>query len=332
MKRRSALLGTVALTAVALTACMMTPAAWGQAGYPERPIRVILPYAAGVSPDIVARLLAERLTPALGRPVIIDNRPGAGGMIGAEVAATLPPDGYNLLFTVKGVMAIVPHVYPSAKFNSLKDFKAVAEILQVPHIIVATNKAPYSNMKELVEYAKKNPGKINYASNGTGSHPHVGMETIANRLGIQIVHVPYKTVPGPDVIAGVVELFLEASTTAIPNIKAGKIKALATSGPERIPALPDLPTLTEFRADLDPNGATGNSWHGIFAPAGTPDPIINRLNTEIVKVVKLPEVQQRLREYGLTPTGTSAEHLQKELAANYAYWGQIVKQLNVKVD
>src|SRR5687768_7879789 len=194
MKRRNALLVTVALTA-----CMMTPAAWGQTSYPDRPIRIILPYAAGVSPDIVARLVAERLGPVLGKPVLIDNRPGAGGMIGAEVAATLPPDGYNLLFTVKGVMAIVPHVYPSAKFNSLKDFKAVTEILQVPHLIVATNKAPFNSMKELVEYAKKNPGKINYASNGTGSHPHVGMETIARYLGIQIVHVPYKTVPGPDV-------------------------------------------------------------------------------------------------------------------------------------
>jgi len=327
MKRRSVL-----FAAAALTACMLTSIAWGQARYPDRPVRVILPYAAGVSPDIVARLIAERLSPALGRPVIIDNRPGAGGMIGAEVAATLPPDGYNLLFTVKGVMAIVPHVYPSAKFNSLKDFKAVVEILQVPHIIVATNKAPFNNMKELVDYAKKNPGKINYASNGTGSHPHVGMETIANRVGIQLVHVPYKTVPGPDVIAGVVDMFLEASTTAIPNIKAGKIKAIATSGPERIPALPDLPTLTEFRADLDPNGATGNSWHGIFAPAGTPDPIVARLNSEIVKIVKTQDVQNRLREFGLTPTGTSAEYLSKELASDHAYWGKIVKELNVKVD
>ncbi|HEV8108830.1 MAG TPA: tripartite tricarboxylate transporter substrate-binding protein, partial [Burkholderiales bacterium] len=134
MTRRSALLGTVAwTTAAALTVCVVTSGAWAQSNYPDRPIRVILPYAAGVSPDIVARLLAERLNPALGKPVIIDNRPGAGGMIGAEVAATMPPDGYNLLFTVKGVMAIVPHVYPSAKFNSLKDFKAVTEILQVPH-------------------------------------------------------------------------------------------------------------------------------------------------------------------------------------------------------
>lgn len=327
MKRRSAL-----LAAAALAASVITPSAWAQAGYPDRPIKIILPYATGVSPDIVARLLAERLAPALGRPVIIDNRPGAGGMLGAEVAATLPPDGYNLLFTVKGVMAIVPHVYRNAKFNSLKDFKAVTEILQVPHLIVATNKAPYNSMRELVEYAKRNPGKINYASNGTGSHPHVGMETVANRLGIQLTHVPYKTAPGPDVIAGVVDLFFEASTTAIPSIKAGRIKALATSGPERIPALPDLPTLTEFRADLDPNGATGNSWHAIFAPAGTPDAIVTRLNTEIVKIVKTPDMQNRLREFGLTPTGTSAEHLSKQLAADFAYWDKIVRELNVKVE
>lgn len=328
MKRRKALLAATAALAISI----ITSAAWGQAGWPDRPIRIILPYAAGVSPDVVARLVAERLGPVLGRAVLIDNRPGAGGMIGAEIAATMPPDGYHLLFTVKGVMAIVPHVYKDAKYNPLKDFRPVTEILQVPHLIVATNKAPYNSMKEFVEYAKRNPGKINYASNGIGSHPHVGMETLASRLGVQLTHVPYKTAPGPDVIAGVVDLFFEASTTAIPSIKAGRIKALATSGPERIPALPELPTLTEFRADLDPDGATGNSWHAIFAPAGTPDAIVTRLNTEIVKIVKTQDMQNRLREFGLTPTGTSAEHLAKELAANYVYWGKIVRELNVKVE
>jgi tripartite-type tricarboxylate transporter receptor subunit TctC len=158
------------------------------------------------------------------------------------------------------------------------------------------------------------------------------METIMHRLGLQLTHVPYKTAPGPDVIAGVVDLFLEASTTAIPSIKSGRIKALATSGPERIPALPDLPTLTEFRADLDPNGATGNSWHGVFAPAGTPEAIIARLNTEIVKIVKTEDMQNRLRTFGLTPTGTSAEQLSTQLIADFAYWGKIVRELNVKVE
>src|SRR6267142_5323204 len=145
MKRRSALLATAALTA-----SIMTSAAWGQAGYPDRPIKIILPYAVGVSPDIVARLLSERLGPALGRPVIIDNRPGAGGMLGAEAAAGMPPDGYNLLFTVKGVMAIVPHVYPNAKFNAVKDFKAITEILQVPHLITATINADYAYWGKIV--------------------------------------------------------------------------------------------------------------------------------------------------------------------------------------
>ena len=187
---------TVLLLTAALTTLLVIDSAWAQGAYPDRLIRIILPYAAGVSPDVVARLLAERLSPALGKPVIVDNRPGAGGMLGAEVAATLPPDGYNLLFTVKGVMAIVPHVYPSAKFNPLKDFKAVTEILQVPHIIVATNKAPFNDMKGLVDYAKKNPGKLNYASNGTGSHPHVGMETVMRRLDLQVVTCPTRACRG----------------------------------------------------------------------------------------------------------------------------------------
>ena len=327
MKRLMAWLITGALTALSFT-----HPAWGQGAYPDRVIRIIVPYAPGTSPDVVARQLADRMTPALGRSVIIDNRPGAGGMIGAEHAATAPNDGYNLFFTVKGVMAIVPHVYPSAKFKPLKDFKAVAEILQVPHLIVATNSAPFNDMQGMIEYARKNPGKLNYASNGVGSQPHVGMETIARRLGLQITHVPYKGLPMTDLMAGVVDLQLEATTTAIPNIKSGKIKALATSGPERIPALPDLPTLTEIRADLDPEGATGNSWHGVFTPAGTPDAIVARLNTEIVRIVKTQDMQDRLRELGLTPTGTSAGYLAKEVVDHYDYWGKIVRELNIKVE
>ena len=327
MKRVTAWFITAALAALSFAQL-----AWAQADYPNRVVKIIVPYAPGTSPDVVARHLADRLTPALGSSVIIDNRPGAGGMIGAEQAAIAPNDGYHLFFTVKGVMAIVPHVYPGAKFKPLKDFKAVTEILQVPHIIVATNGAPFNDMKGMVEYASKNPGKLNYASNGVGSHPHVGMETIAGNLGIKITHVPYKGVPTVDLMAGVVDLQLEASTTSLPNIKAGKIKALATSGSERIPALPDLPTLTEFRADLDPGGATGNSWHAIFAPAGTPDAIIARLNKEIVAIVKKQDMQDKLRELGLTPTGTTAAHLEKNMAADYDYWGKIVRGLNIKLE
>ena len=327
MNRRNVL-----LTTATFAATLAAPAAFGQAAYPNKPIKMIVPYAAGVSPDVVARLIGDRLGQALGQAVVIDNRPGAGGMIGAEAAATMPADGYNLLFTVKGVMAIVPHVYPSAKFNALKDFKAVTEILKVPHLITATPNAPYNSMKEFVAYAKANPGKIDYASAGTGSHPHVGMETIAQRLGIKLSHVPYKTHPGPDVMAGVVSLYLEASTTAIPSIKGGKIKALATSGAERIPALPDVPTLTEFGADLDPNGVIGDSWHGIFVPTGTSDEIVNKLNVELVKIVKTPDIQNRLRALGLTPTGTSPAVLTAGLVSDYAYWGKLIRDMGIKLE
>ena len=328
MKRRQ-LITAAALSAAAFTAT----STWAQSGpYPNRPIKMIVPYAAGVSPDIVARLIGEKLGQALGQPIIIDNRPGAGGMIGAEVAATMPGDGYNLFFTVKGPMAIAPHIYPNAKYNPLKDFKAISQVLIVPHILTATPSAPYNTMKEMVEYAKRNPGKIDYASAGVGSQPHIALEAWATRLGISFNHIPYKTVPGPDVMSGVVSMYLEASTTAIPSIKAGKIKALGISGAERIASLPDVPTMTEFSPTLDMNGVIGNSWHGVFTPSSTSDDIVNRLNTEIIKIVKMPDIQERLRGLGLTPTGTSANVLSTGMASDYQYWGQLIRDLKIKVD
>ncbi len=328
MKRRTLL----SATAAAATALVLPAALSQTSAYPNKTIKMIVPYAAGISPDIVARLIGNKLGLALGQAIIIDNRPGAGGMIGAEFAAAAPGDGYNLFFTVKGVMAIAPHLYPNAKYNALKDFKAISQILLVPHIITATPNAPYNNLKEMVEYAKKNPDKINYASAGVGSQPHVALEAWAKRMGIKLNHIPYKSNPGPDVMSGVVDIYLEASTTAIPSIQAGKIKALAVSGSERIPTLPNVPTVTEYGGNLDPNGVIGNSWHGIYTPASTPDDIVNKLNTEIVKIVNMPEIQARLRFLGLTPTGTNASTLTSGAASDYAYWGALIKELGITVE
>jgi tripartite-type tricarboxylate transporter receptor subunit TctC len=326
MKRRTLLTGaTGAAAALALPA-------WSQSGYPNKPLKVIVPYAPGISPDVVARVIADKLSQALGQPVIIDNRAGAGGMIGAEAAATMPADGYNLFYTVKGVMAIAPHLYTQAKYNPLKDFKAVTEVLIVPHIITARPNAPFNTMAEMVAYAKANPGKLNYASAGVGSQPHVALEAWARRMGIKLTHVPYKTNPSPDVMSGVVDMYLEASTTAIPSIQAKRIKALAVSGAQRVAALPDVPTMTEFNAELDPNGVIGNSWHTFFVPAGTPDPLVTRLNTEIVKIVKMPEIQARLHSLGLTPTGTPAAAVNTGMAADHAYWGKLIAELGIKVE
>ena len=327
MKRR-----TLLSAAAAAASSLLVPALSQTSAYPNKPIKMIVPYAPGISPDIVARLVGNKLGSALGQPIIIDNRPGAGGMIGAEFAAAAPGDGYNLFFTVKGVMAIAPHLYPNAKYNAMKDFKAVSQILLVPHIITATPNAPYNTLKEMVEYAKKNPDKINYASAGVGSQPHVALEAWAKRMGIKLNHIPYKSNPGPDVMSGVVDIYLEASTTAIPSIQAGKIKALAVSGSERIPTLPNVPTVTEYGGNLDPNGVIGNSWHGIYTPASTPDEIVNKLNTEIVKIVNMPDIQARLRFLGLTPTGTNAATLASGAASDFAYWGALIKELGITVE
>jgi len=326
MHRRRLLAG-----ASGLAATLSLPA-WAQAGYPNKPIKLIVPYAAGISPDVMARVVCEKLGPVLGQPMVVDNRAGAGGMIGAEAAAAMPADGYNLFYTVKAVMAIAPHLYLQAKYNPLRDFKAVSQVLIVPHIVTATPGAPYNTMAELVAYAKRNPGKVNYASLGVGSQPHVAMEAWARRLGLQLTHIPYKTAPAPDVMSGVVDLYLEASTTAIPSIQGKRIKALAVSGVERIPALPDVPTMTEFNPELDPNGVIGNSWHTFFAPAGTPDEIIAVLNTEIVKIVRMPEIQSRFRSVGLTPTGTPAASVNAGMAADHAYWGKLISGLGIKVE
>lgn len=330
MKRRTLLTATV--TAAATSALTM-PAALAQTGpYPNRPIRLIVPFPAGVSPDVVARLIGDRLSNAMGQPVIVDNRPGAGGMIGALAAAATPADGYTLFYSVKASHTIAPNVYRDPKYNPPRDFKAVSQLLLVPHVLTATPKAPYNTMKELVEYAKKNPGKIDFASLGVGSQPHVALEAWSQRLGIKLNHVPYKTNPSPDVMSGVVSLSVEASTTAIPLIKAGKVKALGISGAQRIPNLPDVPTMTEFDANLDVNGVIGSSWHGIFTPTGTPNDVIARLNTEIVKIVKMPEIQSRMLDLGLTPTGTTAAALDAVAIADYAFWNKVINDLNIKVE
>ena len=327
MKRRHLLALAAATTLSAM------PQAFAQsAGYPNRPIKLVVPFPAGVSPDVVGRLIGDKLTAALGQPVVIENRPGAGGMIGAVAAATSPADGYTLFYSVKASHAIAPNVYRDPKYNPPRDFKAVTQILLVPHVLTATPKAPYNNMKELVAYAKANPGKIDFASLGVGSQPHVALEVWSQRLGIKLNHVPYKTNPSPDVMSGVVSLSVEASTTAIPLIKSGKVKALGISGAQRIPALPDLPTMTEFDANLDVNGVIGSSWHGIFAPTGTPNDIIAKLNTEIVKIVKLPEIQARLIELGLTPTGTSAAVLDTVANGDYAFWNKVINDLGIKAE
>lgn len=327
MKKRHLLRGLCAAT-LAVASLGLAQAQ----SYPSKAVRLIVPFPAGGATDLFARTLSQKISEKLGQPLVVENRPGAGGMIGAEAGTSAAADGYTLFYSVKAVHAIAPNVYQNPKFNPVRDFRAVSQLLLVPHVLTASPGTPYNNMKELVEFAKRNPGKINYASLGVGSQPHVAMEAWAQRLGIKLNHVPYKTNPSPDVMSGVVSLSIEASTTAIPLIKSGKVKGLAISGAERIANLPDVPTMTEFGATLDVNGQIGSSWHGIFAPKGTPDDVVAKLNTEIVKIVKLPEIQSRMRDLGLTPTGTSADAMTTVATSDNVFWAKLIKDFDIKVE
>ena len=304
--------------------------AWSQA-YPNKPIRLVVPYAPGGAVDSLARPVAQKLSEILGQPVIVDNRPGANATLGADNVARSSPDGYSIVLT-SIVHYLVPFFSKNVPYDTMKDFTPIAQMAITPNILAVHPSMPVNSIKELIDYAKKNPGKIDFASLGVGSQPHVALEAWSQRLGIKLNHVPYKTNPSPDVMSGVISLSVEASTTAIPLIKTGKVKALGISGAQRIPNLPDVPTMTEFDANLDVNGVIGSSWHGIFAPTGTPNDVIAKLNAEIVKIVKTPEIQGRMLDLGLTPTGTTSAALDAVANSDYAFWNKVVNDLNIKVD
>ncbi len=321
MKRRTLVHSAGALALLAATH------SFGQSqAYPSKPIKIVVPFPAGTSPDTLARLLADKLSQAWGQPVLVDNRAGAAGGIGAEAVAGSPADGYTILYTVSSVMEINPHVYATLRYNPLTDFMAVAQVVTVPYVLCATPAAPFNTLSELVEYAKRNPGKIDYASYGVGSQTQVAVEIWAKQLGIKLNHIPYASNPSADLMSGVVSLLLEPSTTAIPLIKGNKVKAIAVSSEQRIASLPNVPSASEFM-----RGIETISWHGLFVPKATPPGVVAKLNTEMVRILALPDVRARLADLGLFPAGGSAADLIAKLAAGHASWGRAIKELNIKL-
>lgn len=298
-------------------------------GYPKRPVKIVVPFGAGANPDVIARLFADRLQRAFGQAFVIENKPGAGGTIGADAVSSKPADGYTLFYAVRATMGITPHMFPKVRFNPVRDFSAVSQVVTLPHVLTANLNAPFSNLAELVDAARKSPGKIDYGSLGVGSHSHIAMEYWARQLGIKLNHVPYNGNASADVMAGVVSLFLEGSGSAIPLVNAGKVKALAVTGGSRVDALAKVQTISEYRSGLDDAGVVGNTWHGIFAPKGTPEAVVSQLNREIVKIAQDTEVRRRLAELGAVTTGTSADYLNTAIANDYAFFGKMVHDLRI---
>jgi tripartite-type tricarboxylate transporter receptor subunit TctC len=300
-----------------------------QQPYPNRPVKIIVPFAASGPADNYARFMAQRLQEALGQSFVVDNRPGAGSIIGTDAAAKSAPDGYTLLM-MSNTQTVNESLIPVRPFNLIKDFVPIAPINYSDLVLVAHPSVPAQNLPELIKYAKANPGKINYASSGNGTPYHMAGELFKYMAGVNMTHIPYKgsAAARTDVLSGQVDVMFDAVTTMTENIKAGKVRGLATTGRTRSTVAPELPTVNE---DGVPK-YEALIWLGIMAPTGTPDAIVQRLNTEINKIVNAPDVKATWAKQGAVAMSMTAPVFAKYVADDVAKWATIVKVSGAKAD
>jgi tripartite-type tricarboxylate transporter receptor subunit TctC len=296
--------------------------------YPTKPVRIIAPFAPGGGTDFIARLIAQKLTERLGQQVIVENKPGAGGNLGAEFAVKSAPDGYTLLL-VAGSYTVNPSLY-KLSFDPVNDITPIIQLSQGPFVVAVHPSVPANNLKELIELARRQPDKLSYASAGSGSITHLASELFLDMAKIKIVHIPYKGT-GPalnDTIAGSTQLIFGSISTTLQFIKSGRLRGLAVTTPKRIPALPDLPTVAEAAVP----GYQVVLWHGLVAPKGVPPPIVDRLNREANEVLKAKEMEDLLATDGVAPAGGTSEQFRAVIKADIERWRGVVKQANIKVD
>ncbi|MEO7336122.1 MAG: tripartite tricarboxylate transporter substrate binding protein [Caldimonas sp.] len=302
-------------------------AARSQAG---KTIRIIVPFTPGGSSDILARAIAPKLGQALGRTVILDNRPGAGGSLGAAEAARAEPDGNTLLMGHIGTLAVNPSIYPKLAYDPVRSFVPIAYVARVPNVLVVNAASPIRSLQGLVEAARAQPGRLTYSSGGNGSAAHITFESLKLRTRIFMLHIPYRgTAPSvTDVLAGQVDCTFTGSPAVIPHVRSGRLRALAVSSAQRLPSLPDVPTVAESGYP----GFEADQWYGIVAPTGTPAAVIVRLNAEIDKVLALPEVMQQLAVEGATPMPTTPQAFGDLIRREIPRWAEVVRAGNVKPD
>ncbi len=313
------------LTALALS--LFSSVLFAQA-YPEKPVRLYLTFAAGGQADILARSVTERMRASFGQPVIVEPRPGAGGNLAMEAVAKAPADGYILVFGTPAV-AINGALYKKLGYDPLKELVPVSLAAWGPYIVYASGALPVNNIAELVAYAKARPGKLNYASVGVGSGTHLTAVLFALAAGVEMSHVPYKGIQqaAPELVSGDVHLTFNAYGPLAQFVQSGKIKMLATTAPQRIKALPDLPTVAESLPGFEAAG-----WYGFFAPAGTPRPVLEKLNSEIMKAVSSPELSARIESLGLVPAPQSLDEATRFVAAEAVKWTRAVKASGASAD
>jgi tripartite-type tricarboxylate transporter receptor subunit TctC len=301
-----------------------------QSGYPAKAIRYVVPFPAGGPLDIVARAIGQDLTKVWKQPVIIDNRPGAGGNIGAELVAKSPPDGYTILMGAVSTHAINPTLYSKLAYDPIKDFAPVTLITSVPNVLVVHPSLPVKDVKELIALAKARPGQLNFASGSTGSAGHLAGELFNSMAGVQMAHIPYKgAAPAViDLIAGHASLMFDNLSSALPNINARRVHAIAVTTLKRSPLVPRLPTIDESGL----RGFDVSTWFGIFAPAGTPPDIVGKLNSEVVRVLHTSEMRERLAALGAEPIGNSPDAFATFIKAEIPKYAKVIKASGAKAD
>ena len=319
----------MALTVVVALTLSISTTLMAQTNYPTKPLRLILPFPPGGAIDILGRIIGPKLAERLGQPVVPENRPGAAGNIAYEAAAKAKPDGYTIVLGGQG-LAVSTSLYKKLNYDPINDLAPISLISQVPFVVIVRPSLPINSLKELVQYAKANPGKLNFGSAGINSPHHLAGELLKSLAKINIVHVSYKGA-GPALIGlmgGEVDMVVSAPSVVVPQIQTGKVRALAVLSNERLPSLPNAPTAKEAGID----NFEVASWHGILAPVGTPREIINRLNAEWIRTVAMPDTKEQMRKAEFEPLSSTPEQFSEFLKAEILRWGKVIKEANISSD
>ncbi|HZM48234.1 MAG TPA: tripartite tricarboxylate transporter substrate binding protein [Burkholderiales bacterium] len=314
------------LFALAVLACHLPVPAWAQ-GYPVKPVRYVIPFPAGGSPDLIARLITERFSRMWGQQVLVDNRPGAGGTVGAAFAAKSPPDGYTLFQCNIASSAIAESLYARMPYDQQRDFAPLSRIGTTASVLVVHPSLPARSVKEFIAYAKAHPGKLSYGTSAAGTSPQLSMELLKLSAKIDVVHIAYKGAPQAlsDVIGGQIPVSVQTAPGALAAVQAGRVRALAVTSLKRLPQLPDVPT-------MDESGLPGfevTSWYGLCAPAGTPVAILDKVHADLTAVLRVPEIQQRLRDIVVEAAPMSREEFAQFIRAEIARWARVIKAAGI---
>ena len=324
---------------LATTAALLTSVSWmlpsavraqpAAISYPTKPIRLVVPFPAGGATDIFARTLSQKLAEKLGSTVVVENKPGAGGTLGSDLVAKSPADGYTLLLATSSTHSIGPNLNPKMPYDAVRDFTPIGQVGNAPSIMLVPNSSPAKTIQEWIDYAKKNPGRLNYASSGNGTIVQLTAELFKSQAGLYVVHIPYKgtALAMPDLISGKIDVLFDSLPTGLPHVKEGRLRALGVTSAQRTSMAPGLPAIAEVLP-----GYESNTWFGLFGPAGVRPEIVNRVNAAALQALADPEVKDKLLRLGIEPIGTSPMQFATMLSAESAKWKKIISERKITLD